>query len=77
MKQNILVLVILLAMSLIGFASAVDYDSYNCPRGGMMAGLTGGYGAGMMFFGWIIYLLIIVLIVAAIYWLVKSANKKR
>jgi len=41
---------------------------------GMMYG--GNYGYGMMFFGWIIWILFIALIIAAIYWLVKSANRK-
>ncbi len=43
----------------------------------MMSGLTGGYGSGMMFLGWITYILVIALIVAGIYWLVKSANRKK
>ena len=48
---------------------------------GMMGGargmMYGGYGYGMMFFGWLTYLLVIALIIAAIYWLIKSANRKK
>ncbi len=50
---------------------------------GMMQMMTGyggygysGYGSGMMFLGWITYLLTIALIIAGIYWLVKTANRK-
>lgn len=53
----------------------------NCPYGGgygmmgMMSGY-GGYGTGMVF-SWVLYLAILALIIAGIYWLVKSVNKKR
>ncbi len=50
---------------------------YNCPASGMMGGLYGGYGSRMMVLSWLTYLLVIALIIAAIYWLIKSANKKR
>ena len=43
----------------------------------MMGGYYNGYGSGMMFLVWLTYLLIIALIVAAIYWLIKSANRKK
>ena len=39
-------------------------------------GMMGGYGLGAMLFGWLTGTLVIILIVAAIYWLIKSANKK-
>ena len=50
------------------------YSDESC---NMMSGLAGGYGAGVMFFGWITYLLAISLIIAAIYWFIKSAGKNR
>ena len=40
---------------------------------GMMYG--GNYGYGMMFFGWIAWILFIGLILAAIYWFVKNSQK--
>ncbi len=57
-------------------------NTYGSGMMGMMQMMTGyggynTYGTGMMFLGWITYLLIIALIVATIYWLVKSANHKR
>ncbi len=47
--------------------------------GGMMGMMTGygGYNTGAVLLSWIIYLLTIVLMIAGIYWLVKTANKKR
>jgi len=62
------------ALSILSLAATVSADFGDCPMGGMM---YGSYGSGMMFFGWITYLLFIALIVAAIYWLIRSANKKR
>lgn len=37
-------------------------------------GMMGGYGGGFMSFGWIFSILVIVLIIAGIYWLIKNAN---
>jgi len=49
--------------------------------GGMMSMMYGngmmGYDTGTAILGWIVYLLVIALIIAAIYWLIKTANKKR
>ena len=49
--------------------------------GGMMSMMYGngmmGYGTGTAILGWIVYLLVIALIIAAIYWLIKTANRKR
>ncbi|MBI2662827.1 hypothetical protein HYX11_05195 [Candidatus Woesearchaeota archaeon] len=64
----------------ISLVSAVDpsacpglgYGGYGMM--GMMAGY-GGYGAGMLL-SWVLYLAILALIIAGIYWLVTSANKK-
>lgn len=42
----------------------------------MMSGY-GGYNAGAVLLSWITYLLTIALMIAGIYWLVKTANKKR
>jgi uncharacterized membrane protein len=71
-KIGILMFALMFAFNLI---SAVDYS--NCPMSGTYGMMYGGYGSGMMFLGWITYILVIVLIIAAIYWLFKSANKKK
>ncbi|MEK6886101.1 MAG: hypothetical protein AABX17_03990 [Nanoarchaeota archaeon] len=77
MKTKILLIALIGLLFTINLASAAISDNYSCPMGGMMYGAFGGYGTGMMFFSWIIYVLVIILIIAAIYWLVKSANHKR
>ncbi len=38
--------------------------------------MYGGYGLGLGILSWLTSLLVIGLLVAAIYWLIKSANKK-
>ncbi len=47
--------------------------------GGMWSMMSGssGYGFGMMSLGWLTYLLVIGLIIAAIYWLIQSAKHKK
>ena len=62
------------ALSILGLTATASADVSDCPMGGMM---YGNYGSGMMFFGWITYLLFIALIVTAIYWLIRSANKRK
>ncbi len=71
-KIGIIMLTLMFAFSLV---SAVDYSS--CPMGGTYGMMSGGYGLGSMLFGWVTYLLVIGLIIAGIYWLIKSANKHK
>ena len=74
MKNKFTLLSLLIAVGLIGNVSA---DVGTCSMmGGTWSGMMGGYGSGMMVFSWVTSLLVIGLIVAAIYWLIKSANKK-
>jgi len=50
-------------------------------EGGMMAGMinmmSGSYGSGYVFLGSFNYILFVALIISAIYWLIKTANRKR
>ncbi|MDO8528542.1 MAG: hypothetical protein Q7S06_01460 [Nanoarchaeota archaeon] len=64
-------LLILIMISLIGIVSAQDWS------GGMMGMMYGQYGWGLGILSWITSLLVIGLLIAAIYWLIKSANKKK
>ena len=70
--MNKLILVGAIVFFSLAFVAAQDY---NCPMGGMMYGVYGGYGTGMMFLYWLLYLAVIALIIAGIYWLIKSAGK--
>ena len=69
-KTNLILVSLIVLIGLTGFISA----DAGCGMGGMMYGTYGGTG---MFFGWIFYLLIIALVIAAIYWLIKSANRRK
>lgn len=50
-------------------------------EGGMIAGMMnmmgGSYGSGYVLLGLLNYLLFVALIISAIYWLIKTANRKR
>lgn len=70
-KTSILLLIILL-----GITAAFGETPYQT-CGGFSSMMTGYYGSGFIFLSWITYLLFLGLIIAAIYWLIKSANKKR
>lgn len=39
--------------------------------------MSGSYGQGFVFISWATYILFIILIMSAIYWLISSANKDR
>lgn len=88
-KISILVSVLFLSLTTV---SAIQYGMMgdngqfipvnNGGMGGMMGMMNmmtgyGGYGGGTIFLGWITYLLTIALMIAGIYWLVKTANRKR
>ena len=65
-------------MGMGGMMGMMNMMSGNMMNGQNIQGsMMGSYGTGMLFFNWITYLLVIALIIAAIYWLIKSANKKR
>lgn len=76
MNKNIILATIGTILLSIIYVSA--QEQYNCPMGsGMMSGLYGGYGSGFAVLSWITYILVIALIIAGIYWLIKNANKKK
>jgi len=69
-------LAILVSLSLIANISALENNADSCPMGGVMYGFNGGYGSGAMILSWTFSILFIVLIIAGVYWLIKSANQK-
>ena len=75
MKNKSLILAGIIALILTGLASVLadPDDFFGCSMGGMM---YGAYGPGMAIFGWISWILVIALIIAGIYWLIKSADSK-
>ncbi len=52
-------------------------QQYNCQIGGIGGMMYGGYGSGFMILGWITYLAVLALIIVGVYWLIKSANKRK
>ncbi len=72
MKNETLILVILGAVVLTLLFTGFGFGGY----GGMMGMMYGGYGSGMMFFGWIYGILIFVALILFIAWLVKQIQKK-
>lgn len=71
MKKMILITTIVLILGIGGTVFADPYDNYGCSM------MYGAYGPGFAILGWITYILVIALIIAGIYWLIKSANSKR
>ncbi len=67
----IVIIAVLLLSGIFSFSFANGFSQY-----GMMGMMGGSFGYGMMFFGWITWVLIIVLIIAGIYWLIKTADKR-
>ena len=64
-------------LSLISFVSAhTGNDDYDHMISGMSGMMSGYYGYGGMFFGWLIGILIISVLVLLIVWLIKQINKK-
>ena len=72
MKNETLILVILGAVVLAFLFTGVGFGGY----GGMMDMMYGGFGSGMMLFGWLYGILILVALVLLIAWLVKQIQKK-
>jgi len=68
---------IFLGTALLSLFPLVSAQTYNCPMGGYGGMMYGAYGSGAMILGWLVGLLTIGLLGAAIYWLVKSANRKK
>jgi len=58
---------------LLVFAGFVSADAGDYYMGGMM---TGMYGYGGMFFGWLFGILVLITLVLLIAWLIKQIQKK-
>ena len=66
--------------SMMSMMNMMTNDMQSGMMGGMMNGIYrsyGNYNAGFVFLNWMTYILIIALIIATIYWLIKTADKKR
>ena len=78
--RNLLIWVLAIVVFLFLFEGIgmMGLGSNNYGYSGMMGMMYGGYGLGMMFFGWIYGVLIFVALVLLILWLFQQVqNKKR
>ncbi|MDP2924807.1 MAG: hypothetical protein Q8N99_00380 [Nanoarchaeota archaeon] len=75
MKKMIFIIVFVLVLALIGNILAQN-NVNSCPMGGAAYSLNGSYGSGTMILSWTFSILLIILIIAGIYWFIKSANHK-
>ena len=73
--RKILILIAVVLSLTIPNVLAIENNVYNCPMGGAAYGLNGSYGISSMILGWILSILLVILLLAGIYWFVKSANK--
>jgi uncharacterized membrane protein len=69
--SSLIVISLIILISLVTNVLAINNDFNSCPMGA----ISGGYGTGAMFLSWIFSILIMLLILAGIYWLIKSSNK--
>lgn len=70
-KTSILILIILISIANV-FADPAT--SQTCNGVNMMSGY---YGPGYLILGWITYILIILLIIAGIYWLLTNTKRRK
>lgn len=76
-KNNNLTILLSVIAAIILFSGIFSLSMTNrFDQYGMMGMMGGTYGYGMMFFGWITWVLVIVLIISGIYWLIKTADRK-
>ena len=77
MKNNEALMWILVAIAVIVVFSGFGTMRFGGSYGGMMNMMYGSYGGGMMFFGWLYGILILVALVLFIIWIVKQLQSPR
>jgi len=71
MKNEAWIVVVVAVIVLFFVLSGLGFGGY----GGMMSMMYGYFGSGMMFFGWLYGLLVLVALVLLIVWLFKQVQK--
>jgi hypothetical protein len=71
MKNEAWIFVVVLVIVLFFILSGLGYGGY----GGMMGMMYGGFGSGLMIFGWLYGILVIVALVLLIVWLFRQVQK--
>jgi uncharacterized membrane protein len=72
-KTSILILIILISIA--NVIADPEYAQQTC--GGINGMMSGYYGQGYIILGWITYILVILLIIAGIYWLFTNAKRRK
>ncbi len=72
MKQDNSLIWIVIAVAALLLAGSLGFSGMGY---GMMGMMYGNYGTGMMFFGWIFGVLILVALILFIMWLAKQIQK--
>ena len=75
-KINLMIPIVLSLVTTVLAHTGEDDFAHHSMMGGMGGMMSGTFGMGGMFFGWIFGLLIIVALVLLIIWLVKQIQKK-
>jgi len=77
--KNLLIWIlgIVVLLFLLGGFGLIGFGSLGYGFGGMMGMMYGNYGSGMMFFGWIFGILIVISLILLIIWLSQQIQKKR
>ncbi len=78
-NENLLVwagILVLVVFLFGGFWGMMGFRSGGYGFGGMMNMMYGTYGSGMMFFGWLYGILVLIALVLFIAWLVQQLQKK-
>lgn len=67
--------ILLFAVLVFSVTGVFAQTTGSCPM--MYGAVSGSYGGLMLALSWITWILVIVLLCAGIYWLIKSAQKKK
>lgn len=70
-----LIIIIVAVVAVFILAWIFGFSSYGMMSGYRTYGMMGGYGYGFSPFGWIFSVLIIVLVIAGIYWFIKNTKR--
>ncbi|MBS3078738.1 hypothetical protein J4218_01320 [Candidatus Pacearchaeota archaeon] len=66
------ILIFIIVISIVSVFAEQAYTPQTC--GGINGMMSGYYGSGFVIIGWITYILVILLIIAGIYWLFTNAK---
>ncbi len=77
MKNNETITWIVIAIAVIVVFSGFGTMRFGGGYGGMMGMMYGSYGGGMMFFGWLYGILVLIALVLFIIWIVKQLQNPR